>query len=124
MSQPKQLQKREEYEEPKSVIINSYIHRVDKIEDLIEQGRYADALHSMCTFANRLNVPQNETELIKAIQDLNRNDERPFMPASVAQGYWRMINKWLNENPFADITRAKPKSTDRPKLGNGEEQFK
>lgn len=110
--------KQQDYEEPKSIIVSSYTKRVDKIEDLIDLRRADDALHAMCTFANRLNIPPNETDVLKAVDELNKNDERSFLPSAAVQKYWRLINKWLNENPFADLTRAKPKSTNTPRMGD------
>lgn len=117
MNKEKESKEPQGYDEPKLALIMSYIRRVDEIEDLIEQGRASEALKAMCTFGNRLRIPEDETELLKIMDDLNKNQQHSFLPAAIVQSYWKQINKFMNEGPFADITRAKPQKKDVPKMG-------
>jgi hypothetical protein len=117
MSKPKEQKEPSGYDEPKMALIMSYIRRVDEIEDLIEEGRMYEALRAMCTFMNRLLIPDSETDLLEIRDTLNKNQQHSFLPGSTVQPFWQQINRFMNEGPFADITRAKPQKKDVPKMG-------
>ena len=104
------------FEEPKLALTMSYIRRIDEIENLIDNGRAADALKSMCTFINRLKISEGEEALLKAREELNKNQIASFIPSKEVQRYFAMINNYLNDTYFADFHRAKPRNTSMPTL--------
>jgi hypothetical protein len=105
------------FEELKLALILSYIRRIDEIEDLINNCNFSDALRAMCTFINRLVIPETETELLTAKSDLNRNQQGSFITSSNTQRYFEQINAYLNKTYFAEFHgRAKPRNPNTPTL--------
>jgi hypothetical protein len=110
-------QPQENYEEPKLALTLSFIRRIDDIENLIDNGRFSDALRAMCTFINRIYIIPTRTDVLQIKDDLNKNQKNSYLCASSVQGYFSTINNYMNETYFADFHgRAKPRNAATPML--------
>ena len=104
-----------QFEDPKIFFTIKLIEAQQEISQLLNNGGESEAAREMAIMLLRINIPDNEKEMIALRKKLTPNNYHVFQVEQV-YSFYAQINAYLNHTYFADYHRAKPKFEGEGKL--------